>query len=214
MNFDLFRQQMVEKFVIGKGIRDERVIRAMEQIPRHLFVEPALAHQAYTSGSLPIGFGQTISHPTTVARMTEALELQGEEKVLEIGTGSGYQAAVLAALGCRVFSIERIPELAERARHLLGQLGYHRVAIRIGDGSHGWRQFAPYQRIVLTAYSKEISRTLLEQLEDGGILIMPLGDEKEQQLIKLVRHGDKLEKSTLGKANFVPMVRNKYRTGS
>ncbi len=203
------RRKMVSEFLIKEGIADPEVIRAMSEVPRHLFVEPALAHQAYTSGSLPIGFGQTISHPTTVARMTEALELKGGEKILEIGTGTGYQAAVLAEMGCRVFSIERIPALAERARTILAQLGYHHIAIRVGDGTFGWQQYAPYQRILLTAYASEVAPALLQQLDEGGILVMPEGNREHQKLIKLIRQGDQLVKKELGEAHFVPLISRK-----
>ncbi len=206
--FEVLRQQMVQKCVIDAGINDRRVIAAMSAIPRHLFVEPALAHQAYQGSSLPIGFGQTISHPTTVATMTAALELSGDEKILEIGTGSGYQAAVLAALGANVFTIERIPELARQAEKILHELKFYQVAIRIGDGSRGWPQFAPFQRIILTAHSRDIPEDLLRQLDEGGILIMPKGDEQKQSLIRLIKNGNEILQETISAANFVPMIKN------
>ncbi|RMH84215.1 MAG: protein-L-isoaspartate O-methyltransferase, partial [Calditrichaeota bacterium] len=136
--FEVQRQEMVEKYVVGAGITDRRVIEAMGRVPRHEFVEPALRHQAYLGKSLPIGFGQTISHPTTVAYMSQLLEITGSERVLEVGTGSGYQAAVLAEMGAKVYTIERIPGLARRAQRLFDRLGYYSIGVRIGDGSVGW----------------------------------------------------------------------------
>lgn len=207
------RRRMVDRFVVDAGVSDQKVIAAMLRIPRHLFVEPALAHQAYTAGSLPIGYGQTISHPTTVAKMTESLELSGHEKILEIGTGSGYQAAVLAEIGCQVYTIERIRPLAVQAMELFTRLNYFRIAVRIGDGSNGWRQFAPYDRIIMTAYSSEISDALLQQLKENAILVMPLGTENEQKLVKITRAGDTFKKEILGDAYFVPLV-NHQRGGN
>ena len=166
------RNQLVEKFVVQQGIEDSRVIVAMRRIPRHLFVSPAISHQAYQGGSLPIGYGQTISHPTTVALMSQLLQITGGEKVLEIGTGSGYQAAVLAEMGAKVFTIERIAGLGEQTRRLLEKLGYYSVAVKIGDGSIGWNEFAPYHRIIVTAGAPAIPENLLNQLADGGRLIM------------------------------------------
>ena len=203
------KKNMVQKYVIEAGISDRRVIDAMERVSRHLFVDAGLAHRAYSGSSLPIGFGQTISHPTTVALMTQALELRGDEKILEVGTGSGYQAAVLAEMGVKVFTIERIPELAQRAQQVLAELEYFRVAVRIGDGSLGWSQFAPFQRIILTAHSPKIPPALLKQLDENGILIMPVGNEDKQNLVRLVKSGDEFLQETISSANFVPLVKNK-----
>jgi protein-L-isoaspartate(D-aspartate) O-methyltransferase len=203
------RNEMIRKFVLGAGITDERVVNAMSKVPRHLFVEPAISHRAYEGTSLPIGFGQTISHPTTVALMSAALRLEGSEKVLEIGTGSGYQAAVLAEIGVRVFTIERIPELAQRAQHLFEELNYFTIAAKIGDGSPGWVKFAPFQRILLTAHSSEIPPSLVDQLDENGILLMPVGDKDKQNLVKLTKTNGKFLQETISTVNFVPMI---YKT--
>ena len=203
------RNEMIRKFVLGAGITDERVVNAMSKVPRHLFVEPAISHRAYEGTSLPIGFGQTISHPTTVALMSAALRLEGSEKVLEIGTGSGYQAAVLAEIGARVFTIERIPELAQRAQHLFEELNYFTIAAKIGDGSPGWVKFAPFQRILLTAHSSEIPPSLVDQLDENGILLMPIGDKDKQNLVKLTKTRGEFLQETISAANFVPMI---YKT--
>ncbi|MEJ2051828.1 MAG: protein-L-isoaspartate(D-aspartate) O-methyltransferase [Calditrichota bacterium] len=209
MVFTNRRNEMIRKFVLGAGITDERVVNAMSKVPRHLFVEPAISHRAYEGTSLPIGFGQTISHPTTVALMSAALRLEGSEKVLEIGTGSGYQAAVLAEIGVRVFTIERIPELAQRAQHLFEELNYFTIAAKIGDGSPGWVKFAPFQRILLTAHSSEIPPSLVDQLDENGILLMPVGDKDKQNLVKLTKTNGKFLQETISTVNFVPMI---YKT--
>ena len=203
------RNEMIRKFVLGAGITDERVVNAMSKVPRHLFVEPAISHRAYEGTSLPIGFGQTISHPTTVALMSAALRFEGSEKVLEIGTCSGYQAAVLAEIGARVFTIERIPELAQRAQHLFEELNYFTIAAKIGDGSPGWVKFAPFQRILLTAHSSEIPPSLVDQLDENGILLMPIGDKDKQNLVKLTKTRGEFLQETISAANFVPMI---YKT--
>ena len=203
------REKMVRQFVLEKGIDDPRVVEAMRKVPRHLFVEGGLAHQAYGGSSLPIGFGQTISHPTTVAQMTRALELSGSEKVLEVGTGSGYQAAILAEMGVKVFSIERIPQLARRAQDILERLGYYRVAVRNGDGSLGWPEFAPFQRIILTAHSESIPAPLANQLAEGGILVMPIGNAQEQTLIRVAKKDGQLIRETISAARFVPLIGRK-----
>lgn len=207
--YSALREKMVRQFVLEKGIDDARVIGAMRKVPRHLFVEGGLAHQAYSGSSLPIGFGQTISHPTTVAQMTRALELSGDEKVLEVGTGSGYQAAVLAEMGVKVFTIERIPQLAQRAQEILDRLHYYRVAIRIGDGSLGWPEFAPFRRIILTAHSEDIPPPLIRQLDEGGILVMPIGNVQEQALIRVFKKDGRLIRETISTARFVPLIGRK-----
>jgi protein-L-isoaspartate(D-aspartate) O-methyltransferase len=176
------RERMVRAQLIERGITDPRVLEAMRHCPRHLFVEPALVSRAYGDSSLPIGAGQTISQPYMVAFMTEALELKGDEKVLEIGTGSGYQTAILAGLAQNVFSVERVRAMATRARSILDELGYYNVAIQVGDGTIGWPEHAPFDAIVVTAGARWIPRPLLEQLSMEGRLVIPLGDEKSQQL--------------------------------
>lgn len=200
------RKEMVAKWVRDAGIGDARIIAAMEKVPRHLFVEAALAHRAYSGSSLPIGFAQTISHPTTVAWMTHMLELKGGEKILEIGTGSGYQAAVLAELGIRVFTIERIGQLADRARRLFDELGYDTIAIRRGDGTVGWTQYAPYDRIIVTAGSPDIPEALQNQLAVGGRMIIPVGDKSRQEFYIVVKEENNIRKIRLNKGAFVPLI--------
>lgn len=207
--YERLREEMVKKFVIDAGIKDERIIAAMRKIPRHLFMETALAHQAYSSATLPIGFGQTISHPTTVAWMTEALEIEESNKVLEIGTGSGYQAAVLAELGAKVFTIERISPLGEKARKLFNELGYYSIAVQTGDGTVGWTQFAPFDKIIVTAGSPEIPDALIDQLADNGKLIIPVGDIRNQSFKIIVREGDELKMTTSKSGSFVPLIGRK-----
>ena len=200
------RERMVETQIAARGIRDPRVLEAMRKVPRHLFVDEALKDQAYGDYPLPIGEGQTISQPYIVALMTEALELKGPEKVLEVGTGSGYQAAILAELARWVYSIERHPSLAYRAKRILEKLGYHNVIIKVGDGTKGWPEAAPFDAIIVTAAGPKIPEPLLEQLKDGGRLVMPVGDEWSQYLIKVTKKGDKLIKENLGAVRFVKLV--------
>jgi len=188
MNFDIARKRMVENQVIGRGIRDRRVIDAMLKIPRHLFVEEAMAAQAYNDNPLPIGERQTISQPYMVALMTELLELNGKERVLEIGTGSGYQAAVLAVLADRVYTMERIRPLAMRARKVLDSLGLLNVNIKIDDGTCGWEEEAPFDAIIVTAGAPEIPEDLVTQLAPGGCLVLPVGNQISQTLVR-VRKG-------------------------
>ncbi len=203
--FKRSRLRMVER-LRQKGIRDSRVLEAMARVPRHLFVPEALSHQAYSDFPLPIGFGQTISGPSTVAFMLEALKLQGGEKVLEVGTGSGYQAALLAEIGTRVFSVERIPELAKRARLTLDRLGYGTVLIRVGDGSKGWPEEAPFDRIIISASSPKLPLRLCEQLALEGIMVLPLLTDGEERLIRVKRLREGLLKEDLGPSRFVPLV--------
>ncbi len=207
--YDRPRKQMVEKFVIQAGIQDPQVIAAMQRVPRHLFVSPAMNHQAYNGGSLPIGYGQTISHPTTVAYMSQLMQITGGEKILEIGTGSGYQAAVLAEIGAKVYTIERIAGLADQTRSLLEKLGYYSIAVKIGDGSIGWNEFAPYQRIIVTAGAPAIPENLLNQLAGGGRMLIPVG-EGDQHYLQII---DKVDGDIVVKKensrNFVPLVGEK-----
>ena len=171
---------MVDGHIRARGIKDQRVLAAMEKIPRHLFVDDVLAERAYNDTPLPIDREQTISQPYIVALMSEAMELTGREKVLEIGSGSGYQTAILAELADRVFSIERIAALATRARRILDSLNYYNVAIRVGDGTYGWREESPFAAIMVTAGAPRIPRILIEQLEIGGRLVIPVGDRSSQ----------------------------------
>lgn len=203
------RIRMVDSQLRSRGIRDPRVLKAMETVPRHLFVDEGLRDQAYSDGPLPIGENQTISQPYIVALMTEALELTGRDKVLEIGTGSGYQAAVLAEIAERVLSIERIAFLATRARKLIESLNYFNVAIRVGDGTLGWQDEAPFDAILVAAGSPEIPKTLIEQLAVGGRLVIPVGDRNSQQLIRITRQSEDvkdLKKEDLGGCRFVNLI--------
>jgi protein-L-isoaspartate(D-aspartate) O-methyltransferase len=190
MNFDIARKRMVETQLIGRGIRDRRVIEAMLKIPRHLFVEEAMAAQAYNDNPLPIGERQTISQPYMVALMTELLQLKGKERVLEIGTGSGYQAAVLAVLADRVYTMERIRPLAMRARKVLDSLGLLNVNIKVDDGTCGWVEESPFDAIIVTAGAPEIPENLVEQLAPGGCLVLPVGDQFSQTLLRVRKDED------------------------
>jgi protein-L-isoaspartate(D-aspartate) O-methyltransferase len=207
MSFERARERMVTEQLARRGLRDARVLAAMRRVPRHAFVPPALGEHAYDDSPLPIGKRQTISQPYIVALMTEALALRGGERVLEIGTGSGYQAAVLAELGTDVVTVERLPELADRARATLAALGLaDRVRIEVGDGTLGWPDAAPYDAIVVTAAGPEIPRPLLAQLMPGGRLVLPMGGTESQVLVRL-RRGDRgwLE-DDLGGCRFVRLV--------
>ena len=208
-NFSIARRRMVEDQVVARGVRDPRVIDAMLQVPRHKFVEEALESQAYQDAPLPIGERQTISQPYMVAVMSEALALDGTEKVLEVGTGSGYQAAVLALLADRVFSLERIPALARRARKALDSCGYSKVNIRLGAGTLGWQEMAPFDAIVVTAGAPDVPRDYLDQLAVGGRLVIPVGDRMSQVLMRITRTSEHefKEEQLLG-CRFVPLVGN------
>jgi len=197
---------MVRHQLAARGIQDARLLEAMVKVPRHLFVPPEYMDQAYADSPLPIGGGQTISQPFMVAWMTELLTLTGREKVLEVGTGSGYQAAILSLLADKVTSIERSRELAAEARKRLGRLGYGSVEVIEGDGSKGYPEEAPYDGIIVTAGAPEIPRPLTEQLADSGRLIIPVGGSGSQVLILAKRQGDKVVTRELGSCAFVPLV--------
>jgi len=196
---------MVQRQVIAQGITDARIIEAMRKIPRHLFIDPGLAGRAYEDGSVPIGEKQTLSQPYMTALMTEALDLSGKERVLEIGTGSGYQTALLAELCFNVFSVEKIRSLAIRARKLLDRLQYHNVAIHVGDGTLGWAEHAPFDAILVTACSPRLPRPLMDQLSVGGRLLIPLGDERSQILKRIQRTSSGLEEDELTDCRFVKL---------
>jgi protein-L-isoaspartate(D-aspartate) O-methyltransferase len=181
---------MVESQLHARGIRDQRVIDAMLRVPRHLFVQEAMAAQAYNDTPLPIGYRQTISQPFMVALMTELLGLTGTEKVLEIGTGSGYQSAILALLASHVYTVERIRELALQARRALDSLGLLNVNLRITDGTVGWEDEAPFDGIMVTAGSPGIPDAYLQQLAPGGRLVIPVGNDQEQTLVRVIRQAD------------------------
>ena|SRR3990170_7763991 len=206
MNFDAARNRMVDEQLIPRGINEPRVLSAMRKVPRHLFVEEALQDRAYGDYALPIGEKQTISQPYMVALMTEALELSGSEIVLEIGTGSGYQAAILAELSRQVYSIERIASLALRARKVIEVLGYKNVDIKIYDGTLGWEEKAPFDGIIVTASAPDIPKSLTDQLKLGGRLVIPVGTRHFQTLIKVVKKKDGLVKMPLTECVFVPLI--------
>lgn len=204
MDFAKARAELVRR--LASDIKDERVLKAMAKVPRELFVPPEVRHLAYEDAPLPIGFGQTISQPYIVALMSEALELKGNEKVLEVGTGSGYQAAILAELAREVISIERIPELAERARQILEDLGYKNVRIYLDDGVMGYPQEAPFDGIIVTAGAPSVPHSLLSQLGVGGRLVIPVGSRLEQELLKITRTNGNPKVETLGGCRFVPLI--------
>ncbi|MCG9556162.1 MULTISPECIES: protein-L-isoaspartate(D-aspartate) O-methyltransferase [Vibrio] len=192
-------------FLIENGIQDHKVLDAIYQLPRESFLSQAMYHQAYDNNALPIGQGQTISQPYIVAKMTELLELQQDSRVLEIGTGSGYQTAVLAQLVDHVYSVERIKSLQWNAKRRLKQLDFYNISTKHGDGWHGWSSKAPFDAIIVTAAAESIPQVLLQQLKDGGRLLIPVGDD-EQQLLKIVRHGDEFLSSVIEVVRFVPLV--------
>jgi len=201
------RKRMVKRQLIRRGIRDERVLEAMKKIPRHLFVDESLKSRAYGDHPLPIGEGQTISQPYVVALMTEALKLKPSDRVLEIGTGSGYQAAVLAEIVKEVYSIEIRERLAKRAKQLLDKLGYKNIRIKHADGYFGWEEHAPFDAIIITASANHIAPPLIKQLKEGGRLIIPLGSTLYSQTLTLVtKRQGQLEVEQMGGVRFVPMV--------
>jgi protein-L-isoaspartate(D-aspartate) O-methyltransferase len=199
------RNIMVEQQILYRGVHDERVLRAMRRIPRHLFVPPDMRSRAYYDGPLPIGLGQTISQPYIVAVMSELLELKGSETVLEIGTGSGYQAAVLGELAAAIHTVERHPELASRAMDVLARLGYNNVTVHTGDGTLGWPPEAPYQAIVVTAAAPRISPAWIEQMDEGAILVVPIGGQGEQFLERWRKQDKEMVCETLFPVAFVPL---------
>jgi protein-L-isoaspartate(D-aspartate) O-methyltransferase len=206
VDFPKARLKMVEEQITARGIKDAKLIAAMKKIPRHLFVEEALQNQAYTDHPLPIGEKQTISQPYMAALMTEALLLTGKEKVLEIGTGSGYQTAILAELSEKVFSIERIRPLAVRARKLLYELGYFNVEIKILDGTFGWMEESPFDAILVTAGAPDIPQPLIDQLATGGRLVIPVGDAFVQDLFRVTKTEAGVRKEDLGGCRFVKLI--------
>ncbi len=199
------RHRLVEE-LRSKGIRDLAVLRAVEMTPRHLFVPSGIRHRAYDDAPLPIGNGQTISQPLIHAQYLELLELKGPERVLEIGTGTGYQTALLAHLVDQVFSIERIAALNKQASAILGQLGLRNVSLTVGDGTHGWKAHAPFDAILVSAGSPSVPQPLLDQLADGGRLLVPVGDRDIQELMMYRRRGLLIEKRKVAPVRFVPLI--------
>ncbi len=207
-DFDNLRKKMVTHQLISRGIRDRVVLRAMEKVPRHLFTPSEYMNEAYEDHPLPIGFGQTISQPYMVALMTELLVLKGREKVLEVGTGSGYQTAVLLETGSEVYSIERHAALAESARRVLASLGYERINIYSGDGTKGLPEYAPFDRIIVTAAAQTVPSPLVEQLNENGILVIPVGERFSQDLLQLEKKKGKITRRTVCGCVFVPLISN------
>ena len=208
-NFKRNRERMLTEQIMARGIDNERVLAGMAAVPRHLFVDEAMAAEAYEDYPLPIGLGQTISQPYVVALMSQLLEAPPGAKVLEIGTGSGYQAAVLAEMGLDVYTVERMRELYMRTSTLLRKLKYFHIACRLGDGTLGWPEEAPFARILVTAGGPFIPEPLLEQLADPGILLMPVGARaSEQQLVRVYKQDGKINRENLGAVSFVDLVGN------
>lgn len=208
LKFKQRRKNLVDE-LRSKGIKDERVLDAFNQVPRHIFVDTALEERAYKDSALPIGMGQTISQPYTVARQTELLEVFPGEKVLEIGTGSGYQAAILCELGAKVYSVERHKKLYKKARGTLRELGYS-VELKLGDGSLGWSAYAPYDAIVVTAGAPVVPEDLVNQLNVNGRLVVPVGDEKKQEMVRVLKvRENEFEQERYRNFKFVPLVGEK-----
>jgi len=204
------RAEMVRTQILSRGVSDDSVLRAMGAVPRHLFVPPRYVEEAYADHPLPIGFGQTISQPYIVAFMTELIKPERRQKVLEIGTGSGYQAAILAEIVRHVFTVEIIPELGEAARRRLGELNYKNVTVRIADGYHGWPEEAPFDAIIVTAASDHIPPPLIKQLKDGGRMVIPVGNPFLTQYLVLVeKNRGKVTTREVLPVRFVPLTRGK-----
>lgn len=203
------RRRLVE-LLQQQGIRDLAVLKAIDETPRHLFVPQAVRHRAYEDSALPIGNGQTISQPSIHARYLQLLQLTGSEKVLEIGTGSGYQTVLLSHLAAQVFSIERVAPLLENARAIIQQVGARNISLLLGDGTLGWRQYAPYDAILVSAAAPDVPEGYAEQLAEGGRLLIPLGDREEQVLYMMMKRGDQLERIEIAadpvRVRFVPLV--------
>jgi len=205
-DYRLAREKMVKNQLIPRGIIDPGVLYVMGEVPRDRFVEEALVGEAYNDHPLPIGNKQTISQPYIVALMTEALKLPGKEKTLEIGTGSGYQTAILAELSRKVYTVERIRTLMVKARKTLQELEYNNILFKAFDGTLGWKEHEPYDAIIVTAGSPKIPQPLLDQLSDGGRLVIPVGDKYSQELIKMTNKKGKYVKDNLGGCRFVDLV--------
>ncbi|MEO0292813.1 MAG: protein-L-isoaspartate(D-aspartate) O-methyltransferase [candidate division WOR-3 bacterium] len=205
VNYKHQRERMVEEQIISRGISDERVLKAMREVPRHKFVEEGLRSAAYQDNPLPIGWEQTISQPYIVALMTELLDVDKTHKVLEVGTGSGYQAAILSLLAMSVITIERIPELYKRAKETLRKLGYNNITVVLGDGSIGYKEYAPYDRIMVTAAAPSVPEELIQQLKENGKIVIPVGNIITQELIVLRKEKDKIVTTKSIGVRFVPL---------
>jgi protein-L-isoaspartate(D-aspartate) O-methyltransferase len=207
LKYDRLREEMVRRQIEARGVRDPATLSAMRKVPRHLFVSEALRDQAYGDHPLPIGEQQTISQPFIVAEMTQALALTREDRVLEIGTGSGYQAAVLAQIVYKVYTIERIHALYIHARRLFDQLRYHNIVTRYSDGTTGWKQEAPFSAIIVTAGAPRIPEALVAQLAPGGRMVVPVGDQHTQELVNVTRDPEgEIHQKNLGGCRFVKLV--------
>jgi protein-L-isoaspartate(D-aspartate) O-methyltransferase len=206
LKYERQREEMVRKQIESRGVTDPNVLAAMGSVPRHLFVSEALRDQAYGDFPLPIGEQQTISQPFIVAEMTQALELGKEDRVLEIGTGSGYQAAILAQIAYRVYTVERIRSLYVQTRALLDKLNYHNVVMRCSDGTTGWEDQSPFDAIIVTAGSPKVPEALIDQLKDGGRMVVPVGDQHAQDLIKITKDSSGIQQTNLGGCRFVKLV--------
>ena len=209
MDYRHAREQMVQEQLVSRGIKDSRVLRAMATVPRHLFVESELWDQAYDDHPLPIGANQTISQPYIVALMVDALALKGTERVLEVGTGSGYAAAVLSELCTEVFSVEAVEELALKARTLLTGLSYRNVSVLLGDGTLGWEEHSPYDAVVISAAAPCIPRPLIQQLKIPGYLVFPMGEKELQTLVRVRKDAEGIREEYLADCHFVKL-RGRY----
>jgi protein-L-isoaspartate(D-aspartate) O-methyltransferase len=201
------RERMVKTQLIPRGIKDQRVLDVFAKVPRHLFVDPVQRHMAYSDHPLPIGLEQTISQPYIVALMTQSLALKGNENVLEIGTGSGYQTAVLAELARHVYTVERLPQLSEKAQNILQELQYNNISFRVGDGTGGWPEKAPFEAILVAAASESVPPALIEQLSLGGRMVIPVGDSPVQDLLLITKNQQGIEEQNLCGCRFVPLIR-------
>jgi protein-L-isoaspartate(D-aspartate) O-methyltransferase len=206
IDFEKERSRMVDEQIAFRGVTDPRVLAVMGKVPRHEFMPEALRAQAYGDHAMPIGEGQTISQPYIVALMSELLELKGDERVLEIGTGSGYQAAVLAELCQKVFTIERVKTLADKARATLDRLGYKNVVMKVYDGTYGWKEMSPFDAIIVTAAAPDVPDTLVEQLKEGGRLVIPVGERYSQVLMKVIKSPSGVVSKTSIPCVFVPLI--------
>jgi protein-L-isoaspartate(D-aspartate) O-methyltransferase len=206
LKFERQRQEMVDKQIEARGVTDPSVLLAMRKVPRHLFVSEALMDQAYGDFPLPIGNQQTISQPYIVAEMTQALQLHPEDRVLEIGTGSGYQAAVLAEIVYRVYTIERLHSLYKKTRRIFDELRYHNIVTRYSDGTSGWSDESPFDAIIVTAGAPQIPKTLVSQLAVGGRMVIPVGNHYSQDLIKIYKDEEGIHESNLGGCRFVKLL--------